>query len=112
MAHRDLKVLDAAQHAAKQLNALIDRSTRPHLLHVRQMRDSAQSVVANIAEAFGRRKGRDRNRSLEIARAESEETISRLDANFEADRIEKAEYYGLRNLYIVIVKMLNGLLNG
>jgi four helix bundle protein len=114
MAHRNLKVLDAAKHAAKQLNELIDRSRGQRLLHVRQMRDSAQSVAGNISEAFGRAssKGRDRDRSLEIARGESEETISHLAANFEANRIDKADYYRLRNLYIVIVKMLNAIING
>jgi len=112
MAYRNLDVLDAAEQAAKQLNALIDRSKRPPLLHVRQMRKSAQSVVANITEGFGRgTNDRDRNRSLEIARGEAEETISHLKANFLANRISARDYYPLRNRYLVIVKMLNRLLN-
>jgi four helix bundle protein len=112
MAFRNLNVLDAAEQAAKQVNALIDRSSRPRLLHVRQLRDSAQSVVANIAEGFGRGRGRDRNRPLEIARGESEETIRHLSANFQANRIGATEYRPLHNRYVVIVKMLNSLLNG
>jgi four helix bundle protein len=111
MAHRNLNVLDAAEQAAKQINALIDQSDRGSLIHVRQMRDSAQSVVANIAEAFGRGKGRDRDRSLEIARGESEETIRHLNANYQASRVSAAEYHSRRNLYLLIVKMLNGILN-
>ncbi|HEX5073392.1 MAG TPA: four helix bundle protein [Gemmatimonadaceae bacterium] len=111
MPHRNLIVLDAAEQAAKQVNALIDRSTRPPLLHVKQLRDAAQSVVANIAEGFGRGTGRDRDRSLEIARGEAEETIRHLNANYQANRISGTDYYALRNRYVVIVKMLNALLN-
>jgi four helix bundle protein len=112
MPHRNLNVLDAAEQAAKQVNALIDRSKRPPLLHAKQLRDSAQSVAANIAEGFGRGTGRDRDRPLEIARGESEETICHLKANYEADRISPNDYHPLRNRYVVIVKMLNSLLNG
>ena len=112
MPHRNLNVLDAAEQAAKQINGLVDRSPRPPLLHVRQLRDSAQSVVANIAEGFGRGTGRDRDRPLEIARGESEETIRHLNAKFHANRIGANDYHPLRNRYVVIVKMLNSLLNG
>jgi four helix bundle protein len=112
MPHRNLNVLDAAEQAAKQVNALVDRSKRPSVLHGRQMRDSAQSVVANIAEGFGRGTGRDRDRPLEIARGESEETIRHLNANYHANRVSAKDYYSLRNRYVVIVKMLNSLMNG
>jgi four helix bundle protein len=111
MPHRNLNVLDAAEQAAKDVNALIDRSKRPRLMHVRQLRDSAQSVVANIAEGFGRGTGRDRERPLEIARGESEETIRHLNANFQVNRIGAGDYWPLRNRYVVVVKMLNALLN-
>ena len=111
MPHRNLNVLDAAEQAAKQLNALIDQSRRPPLLHAKQMRDSAQSVVANIAEGFGRGTGRDRDRPLEIARGESEETIRHLNANYQANRVGAKDYHSMRNRYVVIVKMLNALVN-
>ena len=111
MAYRNLNVLDAAEQGAKEVNALIDRSRRPQLLHVRQLRASAQSVAANIAEGFGRGKGADRNRSLAIARGESEETIRHLNANYQSNRIGAKDYQPLRNRYVVIGKMLNALLN-
>ena len=66
MAHRNLDVLDAAERVAQQLNDLIDRAPPRHLLHVRQMRNSVQSIGANISEGFGRGAGRDRARPLEI----------------------------------------------
>jgi four helix bundle protein len=108
--HRDLDVLDAAERAADAINSLIDRSHR-RLLHVRQLRDAAQAIPANISEGFGRRKGRDRARSLEIARGETEESISHLASNFRAQRIEPKEYWKIRNLLVVIVKMLSSLLS-
>ena len=110
MAHRDLDVLDAAERAADGMNRLIDRSPR-QLLHVAQMRDSAQSISANIREAFGKSGPRDRARSLEIARAETEETIGHLGANFRTHRIPAADYWPLRNLLVVIAKMLTALIH-
>jgi four helix bundle protein len=107
--HRDLDVLDAADRAADGINRLIDRSPR-RLLHIRQMRDSAQSIGANISEGFGRGKGRDRARPLQIARGEAEETIRHLGANLRTNRIAPADYWPLHNLLVVIVKMLNSLL--
>jgi four helix bundle protein len=108
--HRDLNVLDAAERAAEEVNRLIDRSPR-RLLHVAQMRDSVQSIGANISEGFGRRAGRDRAHPLEVARGEAEETIRHLSANFRIKRITTRDYWPLHNLLVVIVKMLNSLLN-
>lgn len=111
MPHRDLNVLDAADRAADLVNERIDRYPRGRLLHVRQMRDSAQSIGANISEGFGRGTGRDRDRSLEIARGEAEETIRHLRANFRARRIPASEYWPLHNRLVVIVKMLTSMLD-
>jgi four helix bundle protein len=111
MPYRNLDVLDAAERVAAQLNELIDRSPPRRLLHVKQMRDSVQSIGANISEGFGRGKGRDRAHSLEIARGEAEETIRHLSANFRTKRIGPKDYWSLRNLLVVIVRMLNSMLN-
>src|SRR3982751_1329830 len=104
MAHRDLAVLDAANRAAALINELIDRSPAGRLLHVRQLRDAVQSVVANIREGFGR--GTGRARPLEIARGEAEEAIGHLETNFRARRIVPRDYWARRNILVVIVKML------
>ena len=111
MPFRNLDVLDAAERAADLVNALIDRATRPRLLHARQLRDAVQSIAANIAEGFGRGTGRDRDRPLEIARGETEEAIRHLGANFRTNRIGAKDYWPIHNLLVVIVKMLNALLN-
>ena len=109
MAYRNLDVLEAAEHAADLVNRLIDQSPR-RLLHVRQLRNSVQSVCATISEGFGRGKGRDRDRPLEIARGETEETIRHLGANFRSRRIDAKDYWPVHNLLVVIGKMLNALL--
>jgi four helix bundle protein len=110
MPKRDLVLLDAAEQAANQVNALIDQSPRGRLLHVSQMRASVQSIAANISEGLGRRPGRDRERSFEIARGETEETIAHLSASFRTDRIDKTKYWPIHNRLVVIVKMVDAFL--
>ena len=80
------------------------------MLHVNQMRDSVQSIAANIAEGFGRGTNGDRARLLRIARGEAEETIRHLNANFRAKRLAPDAYWSIHNLLVVIVKMLNSFL--
>jgi four helix bundle protein len=109
MAYRDLKVLDAAERAATLVNELVDRSPRGTLLHVQQLRDAVQSIVANIREGFGREPGGARNNSLAIASGETEEAIGHLKANFRASRIAPSDYWPIRNLLVVIGKMVSEL---
>jgi four helix bundle protein len=110
MPHRDLDVLDASELAADKVNALIERPSRRRLLHAGQMRKSVQAIGANISEGFGRGTDKDRARVLWIARAEAEETIRHLSANYRSQRITSKEYWPIHNLLVVIVKMLNALL--
>ena len=110
MSKRDLALLDAVEGVADQVNALIDQSPRGRLLHVAQMRASVQSIAANISEGLGRRDGRDRSRSFEIARGETEETMAHLSANFRTDRIEKRKYWPIHNRLVVVVKMVDAFL--
>lgn len=107
MPYRDLKVFEATECAVDRVNRLIDAPSGGRLLYVPQLRKSAQAINANIAEAFGRGEGRDRTRVLRIARGEAEETIRHLNANYRARRIAPAQYWTIKNLLIVIVKMLN-----
>ena len=109
--YRNLAVLDAANLVVDEINALIDANPR-RLLYVKQLRDSAQSVCANIREGFGRGKGRDRNSALRVARGEAEETIGHLRGNYAAKRITRSVFFSLRNRLISIVKMIDGLLGG
>ena len=109
MAHRNLDVLDAAERMVDGINKLIERYPR-RLLHVAQLRASAQAVAANIGEAFGKRSWKNRAKSLDIARGEAEEAIRHLAANFRANRITPKEYWPLHNMLVVISKMLASML--
>jgi four helix bundle protein len=110
MPHHDLAVLDAAERAAEGVDRLVDRLPR-RLLHAKQMRDAVQSISANISDGFGRGKGRDRARQLEITRGEAEAIIRHLSANLRSNRIDPKDYWPLHNLLVVIVKMLTALLH-
>ena len=110
MAHRDLNVLDASERAADQIHELIDRPAGRRLLHVNQMRASVQAIGANIAEGFGRGTPLDRARLLRIARGEAEETIRHLSTNYRTKRISAKDFWPLRDLLVVIVKMLTSLI--
>jgi four helix bundle protein len=112
MPYRDLKLLDAADRVADLVNKLIDESPRGQLLHVGQLRDAVQSIVANIGEAFGHEPGRARDHSLDIARGETEEAIRHMKVNFRASRVRPKKYWEIRNLLVVIVKMLTSFLRG
>jgi four helix bundle protein len=109
MPYRDLKVMEASERAADRVNGLLDGPSGRRLIHVVQIRNSVQSVSANIGEAFGRGEGRDRARVLRIARGEAEETIRHLDANFRMNGIVAKDYWPIRNLLVVVVRMLTSL---
>ena len=70
-----------------------------------------RAIAANISEAFGRRRGRDRDHRLEIARGETEGSPRHLKVNFQTNRIGSKDYWPRHNQLVVIVKMLNSLLN-
>jgi four helix bundle protein len=108
--HRDLAVLDAADQVADEVNRLIDDAPR-RLIHVAQLRDSAQSIGANISEGFGRGTDGERKSALRVARGEAEETIRHLRANLASKRISQPVFWRLSNRLVTIVKMLTSLLN-
>jgi four helix bundle protein len=107
--HRNLAVLDAAEQiVAEVVRLTTTKSSR--LLFKAQLLKAAQSVSANIGEAFGRATKADRNRSLAIARAEAEETIRHLRPNKTAKRIEDRAYWRLHNRLVTVVRMLDSIM--
>ena len=107
--HRKLAVLDAAEQiVAEVVQLTTSRSSR--LLFKSQLLRSAQSVSANIGEAFGRGTKPDRNRSLTFARAEAEESIRHLHANYTAKRIEERTYWRLHNRLVTLIKMITSIM--
>lgn len=112
MTYRNLRVLAAAEEMVAEVVALFDepRPSRRRLLFKEQTLGCAESVPANIGEAFGRKTIADRNRVLGIACGEAEETIRHLKANLSANRLDKRSYWPIHNRLVTIVKMLNSLI--
>jgi len=106
---RRVAVQEAAELVLDEVNRMLDSKPRKRLLHVAQLRKSANSVSANIAEGLGRGQGDARNDKYRTARGEAKETISHLRSNFAAERIPSSVYWRLRNRCMTIIKMLDSL---
>lgn len=104
------RLMDAARCVRDDVNALIDASPRLLLHHV-QLRESAESIPANVREAYGRRAGPEREQFLRYARGSAEETDEHLRANFASRRVPPAPYWRLHNRLTVIVRMITALLS-
>jgi four helix bundle protein len=101
-------LIHVARAVADETIQLLERSPRG-LVHAAQLRDAAQSIPANIREAMGRRRGREREHYLRIARSSAEETDEHLRANCAARRVPEVSYRRLHNRIAVIVRILNGM---
>jgi four helix bundle protein len=105
----NLRVLDAAQAVVDEINELLDRR-KGKFLYVDQIRESAGSITASIREAYGRRKGPERNQFPRYARGSAQETDERIRANYRANRLPAKQYWRLHHRLAAIVKMLNSLM--
>ena len=76
---------------------------------VAQVRRSAVSVTANIAEGFGRGTTKELLRSLQIARGELEETRSFMLLSQDLGRITKEEFVELDLLCDSVGQLINAL---
>jgi four helix bundle protein len=103
------KVLDAARGAVDEVNLLLDRGGL-RMLQVKQLRDSAGGITANIREAYGRKPGPERNQYLRVARSCAGETDEHLRTNFGARRLAEKVYWRLHNRLQTVIKMLNRLM--
>lgn len=74
-----------------------------------QMRRSASSICANIAEGYGRYHTKDKMRFYYQARGSSTETINHLILAHELDYLSTKEYDHLKNLAYTGYKILCGL---
>ena len=100
------RVLEAARAVADDVNKLLGNK-RLSLIHRDQLRDSAQSIAANIREGMGRRRGPEREQAYRHSRGSAEETDEHLRANYADGRIPKTAYSRIHNRIAVVVSMLN-----
>ena len=99
------RVLEVARAVADETNDLLgNRQLR--LIHRGQLRDSAQSIPANIREGMGRKPGPHRNQAYRDARGSAEETDEHLRANFADGRLPPAKFWRIHARIALVVKML------
>lgn len=103
------RLMDAARWVRDEVNDLIDASPRRLLHH--ELREAAESIPANIREAYGRREGPERDQFLRYARASAEETDEHLRGNYASRRLSPKRYWRLHNRLTVIVRIITTLLS-
>jgi four helix bundle protein len=101
-----LRALDAARMVVDDINVLLKR----RMPNAAQLRGAAESITANIQEAFGRSEGPERNQFLRYARASAEETNERLRARYAAKDIPQKTFWQLHNRLVTISRMLTNLM--
>jgi four helix bundle protein len=99
------RVLEAARAVATEVNQLLD-DRKLRMIHRTQLRNSAQSIPANIREGMGRKPGPHRNQSYRDARGSAEETDEHLQANFDSGRVPVVAFWRIHNRIAWIVVTL------
>ena len=105
---KPLRVLQAARELRDEVNRFLDHP-KSQPIYADQLRRSAQSVPANIREAFGRKRGKDRQKFPGYAVASAEETDEHLHGDWKANRLHEKRFWLCHNRIAVIIKMLNPL---
>jgi four helix bundle protein len=106
----DLKVWQKAHEMTLMVYRLTERfPSREQFGIVAQIRRSAASVPANIAEGFGRRTTRELLRSLQISQGEVEETRYFLILGRDLGNVAQADFDRADEGYRVVGKLLNAL---
>ena len=105
------RLIDGARSVVRDINVLLETQPR-RILYDDQLRHAAQSITANIREAYGRRRGPERNQFFRYARGSAEETDEHLRTNWVAQRLPSEKYWPLHNRLTVIRRMLTTLMNG
>ena len=72
-----------------------------------QLRRSAESICANIAEGFGRRTSKDKSRFYDIARGSVFETKSHLIYGLRVTYFQEIEYLDIKNIIDEVIHELN-----
>jgi four helix bundle protein len=103
------RLLDLARLVVDEIHWLLDRS-RPRLVNRDQLRECSSSITGNIREAYGRRRGPERNQFLRYAKSSAEESDERLRTNFAAGRLRGKTYWRLRDRLRVITRMIDALI--
>jgi four helix bundle protein len=105
-----LRALDAARMIVDEVTHWLDTADGP-VPGAAQLRDSAESISANIVEGYGRDAGRDRSQFLRFARGSAEETNERLRSAFASGRLGEKAYWRMHHRLVAIARMLTRLID-
>ena len=72
-----------------------------------QLRRSAESISANIAEGFGRRTSKDKSRFYDISRGSAFETKSHLIYGVRVKYFQDTQYLEIKNIIDEVIHELN-----
>ncbi|HJQ20066.1 MAG TPA: four helix bundle protein [Gemmatimonadaceae bacterium] len=106
---KQLRALEAARELRDEVNRFLDHPhSRP--IYGDQVRESAQSIAANIREGFGRQSSRDRRKFFGYAVSSAEETDEHLNGNWRAHQLDEKRYWFFHNRIVAIIKMIKPLM--
>jgi len=103
------RVLELARLVCDDVTAFLNEN-RGRALHDKQLRESAQSIAANIREAYGRRTAPAQNQFFGFACGSAEETDEHLHSNLRNKLLPEKRFWTLHNRLTVIQKMLESLM--
>lgn len=72
-----------------------------------QLRRSAESISANIAEGFGRRTSKDKSRFYDISRGSAFETKSHLIYGVRVKYFKETDYLEIKNIIDEVIHEIN-----
>lgn len=72
-----------------------------------QLRRSAESISANIAEGFGRRTSKDKSRFYDISKGSAFETKSHLIYGVRVKYFQETEYLEIKNIIDEVIHEIN-----
>lgn len=108
----DLLAWQEARKLVKVISLIIKKQgINKDLILIDQITRSSRSVMANIAEGFGRYTYRDNRQFIIIARGSLAETQNHLYITLDLDYITREEFDNIYELTVNIYKLLNGLAN-
>ena len=106
---REVPVWQSAHQATLKIYTLTEKFPRKEMYELAsQIRRSASSVPANIAEGFNRNTTKELIQFLYNARGSCGETAYHLILSRDLNYISEKEFYELEEIYIGIIKQLNG----
>lgn len=106
----DLKIYQESLNLVEKLYLLINKVSKSEYDTINQIKRSAKSIPANIAEGFGKRKsGKEFKRFLQISLGSCDETVTHLRMLYITAPYLKNEIIELAENFKILSKRINKL---